>query len=429
MKQNCIQPDLTIIIPALNEAENLAFLLPQIWAVLNPLGICLEILIINENADDKTRQIAAINHAQLISPSTRGYGLALLAGFENAHADYVVTMDADLSHPPEFLKTMWEARHTSDILIASRYVSSGSADMPLSRYLLSRTLNVFFSRGLDLKVKDMSSGYRMYTRRVITYKRSIQGVDFNVLQELLVRILFEGYKIKEIPFHYKPRKQGSSHARVLKFGVSYIKTFRKLWLLRNSLASADYDFRAANTWFIPQRYWRRLRYKHITELAKQRGKCLDIGCGSNPILKALPQGSVGVDILIQKLRFSRQFKKQLIQASTLGLPIKAQSFPCIICSQVIEHIERSSIFNELDRVLEPGGFLILGTPDYDHWQWVVIDWIYKKILPQAYADEHITHYSYKDLIHEFVDKRGYTLVAHKYILKGELILGLQKPLS
>ncbi len=351
-----------------------------------------------------------------------------MAGFEKAHADYVVTMDADLSHPPEFLKMMWDRRHTADILIASRYVSNGSADMPLSRYLLSKTLNIFFSRGLDLKVRDMSSGYRMYARHAIPYQ-SLEAYDFNVLQELLVRALADGYTIKEIPFHYEPRKQGSSHARVLKFGVAYLKTFRKLWLLRNSLSSADYDFRAANTWLIPQRYWRQMRYKYLTELVKLKGKSLDIGCGSNPILKALPPGSIGVDILIQKLRFSRQFQKQLIQASTLSLPLKAGSFSCIICSQVIEHIERNSIFDELDRVLKPGGFLILGTPDYSKWQWGVIEWIYKKILPQAFADEHIAHYSFQDLVKEFVDKRGYTLRAHRYILKGELILGLEKPLT
>jgi len=101
----------------------------------------------------------------------------------------------------------------------------------------------------------------------------------------------------------------------------------------------------------------------------------------------------------------------------------------VICSQVIEHISREGVFNELDRVLKPGGFLILGTPDYSKWQWIAIEWLYGKILPQAYADEHITHYSYQELIQEFVKKRGYSLAVHKYILQGELILGLQKPLS
>jgi len=418
--------DLTIIIPALNEAENLAVLLPQVREILESIGLNPEIFVIDESANDQTREVVAENHGNLICPPTRGYGKALQAGFENAHADFVVTMDADLSHPPEFLRAMWEARFTADGLIASRYVSGGFADMPLSRYLLSKTLNIFFSRGLDLKLKDMSSGYRMYSRRAIPNK-SVQGEDFNVLQEILVRMLLDGYQIKEIPFHYKPRKMGSSHARVLKFGLSYLKTFSKLWLLRNSISSADYDSRAFDTWMIPQRYWQRMRYKYITQLVKGKGKCLDVGCGSSRIIKALPSGSVGLDILLRKLRFSRQYQKDLVQGSLLHLPVSNQAFPCLVCSQVIEHIGREGVFNELDRVLEPGGFLILGTPDYSKWQWKVIEWFYGKILPQAYADEHITHYSYKELIQEFVKNRGYTLKACKYILQGELILGLQKP--
>ena len=94
---------------------------------------------------------------------------------------------------------------------------------------------------------------------------------------------------------------------------------------------------------------------------------------------------------------------------------------------MIEHIPRANALNELDRVLQPGGFLILGTPDYAKWQWLTIEWLYKILLPQAYADEHITHYTYNELFDEFVTKRGYQLQATHYILQGELILGLRKP--
>jgi len=109
--------------------------------------------------------------------------------------------------------------------------------------------------------------------------------------------------------------------------------------------------------------------------------------------------------------------------------VPANSFPCIICSQVIEPIPRANVLDELDRVLQPNGFLILGTPDYAKWQWLVIEWLYKILLPQAYADEHITHYTYRELIDDFVSKRGYRLEATRYILQGELILGLRKPAS
>ena len=146
------------------------------------------------------------------------------------------------------------------------------------------------------------------------------------------------------------------------------------------------------------------------------------------MISALPYGSIALDILLQKLRYARRFGHPTVQGSIFDLPIPSQSFPCVICSQVIEHVPRANVLDELDRVLQPGGFLILGTPDYANWQWLVIEWLYKVLLPQAYADEHITHYTHQELIDELVTKRGYTLESASYILKGELILGLRKPL-
>jgi dolichol-phosphate mannosyltransferase len=421
------KPDLSVIIPARNEAENLAHLIPQIRSVLGPLNLVLEIIVVDELPDDEERLVVSQNGAILLSPPSNGYGLALQAGFNRAHADYIATIDADLSHPPKFLHELWNRRHTADISIASRYVVGGRAEMPLFRLWLSRMINLLFSRGLDLQIKDMSSGFRMYNRRCIPWG-NLSGKDFNILQELLVKALTQGYRIREIPFNYKPRACGSSHARVIKFGLAYLRTFIQLWRIRNSIASGDYDARAYDTWFFPQRYWQRKRYKHIMNMAKGKGRCLDVGCGSSRILEALPPESVGLDILIRKLRYAKMFNRPLIQGSVFNLPIKDRSFPCVICSQMIEHVKRANVMNEIDRAIEPGGFLILGTPDYSKWQWVLIEWLYGKILPQGYADEHITHYTYGELIQEFVDNRGYTLEASRTILQGELILVLRKPI-
>jgi dolichol-phosphate mannosyltransferase len=144
-------------------------------------------------------------------------------------------MDADYSHPPVFICDLWESRNSADIIIASRYIRGGKADMPISRYLLSRVLNTFFGLGLNIPVRDMSSGYRLYSATVIR-DLEIECSDFDVLQEILVRAVINNFRIQEIPFAYSPRKHGSSHARVFKFGIAYLKTFRRLWLLRNTKA-------------------------------------------------------------------------------------------------------------------------------------------------------------------------------------------------
>ncbi len=418
--------DLSVIIPARNEEANLGYLLPQIHQILSGLSIHYEIIIVDEKATQETVKIATECQALLLTPQSNGYGAALQAGFEKARGSYIVTMDADLSHPPDFLASLWNARNSCDIIIASRYVPDGKAIMPIARYLLSKILNLVFSRGLDLHVKDMSSGYRLYDGALLRNKR-FNSVDFDILQEVLVTAMIDGYTVHEIPFTYQPRVKGTSHARVFKFGIKYLHTFGRLWKIRNSIASADYDARAYNTLMPPQRYWQRMRYKYILSMIDPASCCLDVGCGSSRILGALPEGSIGLDIQMRKLRFSKCYQKEYVNGSATSLPIRTGSMKSVVCSEVVEHVARGTILSELDRVLSPGGLLVLGTPDYSKWEWNLIEKMYKLILPQAYADEHITHYTYGEIIDEYVTRRGFSIEKTHYILNGELIIGLRKP--
>jgi dolichol-phosphate mannosyltransferase len=136
--------DLTVAIPALNEGPNLARLLPELRDVLDGLAIRYEVLIVTRDADEMTLNVAAASAARVIEQTKPGYGGALLAAFEHASSTYVLTMDADLSHPPIFIKDMWLQRKTAEVIIASRYIPGGHAEMPRFRLILSRT-NTFFA--------------------------------------------------------------------------------------------------------------------------------------------------------------------------------------------------------------------------------------------------------------------------------------------
>lgn len=223
--------DLSIVIPALNEADNLEILLPELKKILSKMDVTFEIIVIDEHADARTSQVIEKYQAFLLTPNTHGYGMALVEGLKNAQGTYIISMDADFSHPPIFISDLWQARNSGDIIIASRYIRGGKAKMPLSRYLLSRVLNAFFGIGLQIQVRDMSSGYRLYVANSLV-DLEVQTTDFDVLQELLIQALVNGKKIYEIPFTYAPRKHGSSHARVFKFGIAYLKTFTRLWKIR-----------------------------------------------------------------------------------------------------------------------------------------------------------------------------------------------------
>jgi ubiquinone/menaquinone biosynthesis C-methylase UbiE len=263
-------------------------------------------------------------------------------------------------------------------------------------------------------------------RSDVLRRLEIKNGDFAILQEILVNAYCEGCRILEVPFFYHPRRSGRSHAHIIAFGISYARTFRESYRLRNSILSADYDHRAHDSVILPQRYWQRQRYKHVTELIADEGPVADVGCGSSAIIEALPAGSLTIDVLFRKLRYNRIFPVARVQGSGFKLPMKDNSYPCVLCSQVIEHVPKHQGFlEELARVLEPGGALVVGTPDYAKWQWRFIEAVYRTTMPGAYADEHISHYSQAELV-EYFEGLGFVLEDVRYILQGELILKLRK---
>lgn len=225
------RPDFSIVIPALNERENLELLLPLIKDVITELQLKAEIIVVDGGSHDDSQLVAQALGARVITQNELGYGGALLAGFAAANAPYLVTMDADLSHPPKFLKDFWEQRREAELLVASRYIAGGQADMGIGRRLLSTILNRTYAVLLGIKVRDLSSGFRFYQRPVVA-QLDLQARDFDVLEEILVKIYVNGGRIREVPFHYQVRNSGRSHAKLLKFGWAYLKTLLRMCSLR-----------------------------------------------------------------------------------------------------------------------------------------------------------------------------------------------------
>ena len=419
-------PDLAIVIPAWNERDNLELLLPALREELASLGLTAEIVVADGGSHDGTREVAERKGARVVLQQERGYGGALLAGFAATTAPYIVTMDADLSHRPVFLEQLWRRRDQAEVLIASRYIPGGRADMSGFRRLLSHILNRTFSRVLSLPCRDMSSGFRMYRHDVLA-GMTLTARDFDVLEEILIRVYAEGWRILEVPFQYMARGSGSSHVRLFKFGVAFAKTLLRMWRLRNSVESADYDYRAFDSPIWLQRYWQRTRHRIILGYVGGTKDVLDIGCGSSRIIVEL-RDAVGLDILQNKLRWLKPRHRLLVRASCDGLPFPGESFSAVINSEVIEHVPDSpEIWTEMWRVLRPGGTLIVGTPDYGRWLWWVLEWIYGKVLPGAYAHEHITHFTRADLAAR-LRAAGYEHVECQYVGWCEMIFKARKPL-
>jgi len=217
---------LSIIIPTANEAANISFLLDKIKEILKNIEADYEVIVADSGSSDNTLKIAQSKGAKVFIQTHPGYGGALKEAIALVKGEYIISLDADLSHNPQIIQELFLQRDRADILIASRYIKGGLADMPFPRYLLSIILNKFLSIGLALPVKDISSGFRLYRAEVFRQVNFSEG-DFNVLLEILVKAYNKGFNIKEIPFHYQARAKGKSHARIVKFGIGFLRTFIK----------------------------------------------------------------------------------------------------------------------------------------------------------------------------------------------------------
>src|SRR5262249_34588048 len=153
---------------------------------------------------------------------------------------------------------------------------------------------------------------------------------FDILQEILVRAYAEGWRVREVPFQYESMSRSGAHRRALRLALEYVRTFWRLWKLRNSILCSDYDARAYDSPIFLQRYLQRTRYRHVTELIANEGHVLDVGCGSSRIIGALPPGSLAIDILMRKLRYARRFSRHLAHGSAFHLPVRDESFPCVL---------------------------------------------------------------------------------------------------
>ncbi len=227
-------PDLSIVIPALGEAENLKLLLPELRKEIYDAGIAFEILVIDNGAPDETEEVCREHGATLHTQEEKGYGGALRTGFKIGRGKLILTLDADLSHPPKFIGRMIQAAAQSDLVIASRYVSGGSADMPALRWLLSRILNFAFGLIFAVQVRDLSSGYRIY-RKELLERIKPAGTNFDILQEILFRAMAMGLRVQEVPFQYSARHSGKSNTKLIAFGWSYLKTVVRMYHLKKRL--------------------------------------------------------------------------------------------------------------------------------------------------------------------------------------------------
>lgn len=223
--------DISILILAKDEWNNLVELLPEVARELTTITNNYEIVVIDGGSPPPPSFMRNELPLRIVPQEGLGYGNAFRQGIRECNGETIISIDADYSHPPAFILALAEAAQEHDLVIASRYVAGGQAEMPLHRAFLSRVLSFIYSKVLVIPFKDLSSGYRAYRKSALA-TLPLQGENFDILLEVLVRLYTRGARIIELPFHYAPRKFGSSHARIFQFGKSYCRTLLRCRRIR-----------------------------------------------------------------------------------------------------------------------------------------------------------------------------------------------------
>jgi dolichol-phosphate mannosyltransferase len=226
-----------VILPTYDEAENLEAVVGGVRAALPGARI----LVVDDHSRDGTAELAdrLARHdgdlGVIHRPGKAGIGRAYVAGFAAAlagGADFVVEMDADLSHDPADVPRLVAAAEAgADLVLGSRYVAGGGVeDWGLDRRVLSHFGCAYARRVLGVRVRDLTGGFKCFRAsalHAVDYPSAgAQGYVFQI--ELTWRALQAGLTVVELPITFRERRHGHSKmsARIAREAVWRVPALR-----------------------------------------------------------------------------------------------------------------------------------------------------------------------------------------------------------
>jgi glycosyltransferase involved in cell wall biosynthesis len=209
----------SVVIPCLNEEENIEACVTAALGALRDAGIPGEVVVADNASQDRSAELAGAAGARVVSEPRRGYGSAYLAGFAAARGRYIIMGDADLTYDfaeiPRFVEKLEEG---AELVMGDRMDNIHPGAMPwLHRYvgnpILTGILNVFFRTG----VNDAHCGMRALRRDVLP-RLDLRTTGMEFASEMVIRASKEKLDIRQFPIEYHPRG-----------GESKLSSFRDGW--------------------------------------------------------------------------------------------------------------------------------------------------------------------------------------------------------
>jgi len=227
---------ISVIIPTFKEVENLPHITEAVSEALSAANMHFEIIFVDDNSQDGSEEAVAklgyqYSVRMLVRKGVRGLSSAVLHGIANSDGDYVVVMDADLSHPasaiPEMISLLDSGK--ADFVVGSRYVEGGTihGDWSLFRKINSRLPSMMV---LPLtSIKDPMSGFFAFKRNTMPPEDKLSPIGYKIGLEILVKGDFQ--KPDEVPIHFSERMYGESKLSV-KEQIFFLRHLRRLYQYR-----------------------------------------------------------------------------------------------------------------------------------------------------------------------------------------------------
>jgi len=223
--------DLSILIPAYMEEQNLRLLLPALREVLDGITARGEIVVVDTlKTMDGTGEVCNAHGARYLH--RRGgdhYGDAVRTAIAEARGECCIFMDADGSHSPAFVRDLFARREEADVVVASRYVAGGATDNPRMLIWMSRLVNWTYAWILHLPCRDISNSFKLY-RTAMLKGLTLDCNSFDIIEEMLFKLSRRRppLRIVEIPFTFKERMFGRTKRSLFLFALAYAATLIRL---------------------------------------------------------------------------------------------------------------------------------------------------------------------------------------------------------
>ena len=224
------RPLISVVIPAFNEEHNIGYVLNSIHEVLKKTGFLYEIIVVDDGSVDRTAEVAKEHNVILVGNETNsGKGAALKAGFIKAKGQFIVTMDADGSHQPDDIPALIVPvlRNEVDVVVGSRFINRIGKNSTSRLHLIGNSIiNIIILFLMGKNISDSQSGFRAFKRNVLN-KLPVSSSHYEIESEMTIKMLKNGFKIKEIPIRCIQRRSGSTRIDSFPDGFKILKTIIK----------------------------------------------------------------------------------------------------------------------------------------------------------------------------------------------------------